>query len=140
MRSFNRNGTPRKGPFGSGPRAESRAFSNMGVTTAQKEGFNFSMRAIAASTNSRGVICLRCTRSACAVASRSGSSSFKLIHSSSQTRCRKLSVKRCEADVIVRNNVRPGFIWVGFEANARSEDVHIFVVIRERLLHVQDDL
>lgn len=49
--------------------------------TVLSAGFRRSMRAIAASTNSMGFTCLRCTRSACAVALRSASSSERDIDS-----------------------------------------------------------
>jgi hypothetical protein len=49
--------------------------------TALSAGFRGSMRAIAASTNSMGFTCLRCTRSACAVPLRSASSTERDIDS-----------------------------------------------------------
>src|SRR5215472_7123212 len=75
--SLRRNGTPRNGPLGkSGETAAFRASSNSGVITALSVGLSRSMRAIAASTNSRGVSSRRRTSSACAVASIVESSSM----------------------------------------------------------------
>ncbi len=73
--SLSRNGTPRNGPSGSGPAAVARADSNRGVITALSAGFRASIRAMAASTSSVGVISPRRTRSACAVASSHASAS-----------------------------------------------------------------
>src|SRR5213593_718323 len=70
MRSFSRNGTPRKGPSGSAREAASaRAFSKRGMMTAFSSGLVRSMRAIAASTSKTGLAVPRRTSSACAVAS-----------------------------------------------------------------------
>src|SRR5438094_518664 len=56
MRSFSRNGTPRKGPSGSAREAASaRAFSKRGMMTAFSPGLVRSMRAIAASTSRAGL-------------------------------------------------------------------------------------
>ena len=68
-RSFSRNGTPRNGPSGSVPAASRRAASNRSWITALISGFTFSMRSMAASTNSRGDTFPSRTSAACAVAS-----------------------------------------------------------------------
>src|ERR1700679_1893677 len=62
-------GTPRKGPSGSDPAASARARSNSGWMTAFSSGFNFSIRAMAPSTNSAGEASPFRTSSAWAVAS-----------------------------------------------------------------------
>src|SRR5437763_1497555 len=72
-----RKGTPRKGPSGrSGAAASARAFSKRWMIPAFSCGFTRSMRAIAASTSSRGLTWRWRTSSACAVASRRASSSL----------------------------------------------------------------
>src|SRR5205823_1303232 len=77
MRSFSRNGTPRKGPSGSAREAASaRAFSKRGMMTAFSPGLVRSMRAIAASTSRAGLAVPRRTSSACAVASSQARSSL----------------------------------------------------------------
>src|SRR5438094_7441113 len=77
MRSFSRNGTPRKGPSGSAREAASaRAFSKRGMMTAFSSGLVRSMRAIAASTSRAGLAVPRRTSSACAVASSQARSSL----------------------------------------------------------------
>jgi len=68
-RSFSKNGTPEKGPSAGATAASARARSNIGVTTALSLGFRLSMRAIAASTSSRGLTDFSRTSAACAVAS-----------------------------------------------------------------------
>src|SRR6185369_4162571 len=68
-------GTPRKGPSGSVPAAAARAFSKSGMITALSVGLRRSMRAIAASTISSGVVLRLRISSAWAVASRKASSS-----------------------------------------------------------------
>src|SRR3989442_3552814 len=77
MRSFSRNGTPRKGPSGSAREAASaRAFSKRGMMTAFSWGLVRSMRRIAASTSSAGLAFPRRTSSACALASSRARSSL----------------------------------------------------------------
>src|SRR2546425_2352942 len=77
MRSFSRNGTPRKGPSGSvGEAASARAFSKRGMMTAFSSGLVRSMRTIAASTSSAGLAFPRRTSSACALASNQARSSL----------------------------------------------------------------
>src|SRR5439155_21456202 len=77
MRSFSRNGTPRKGPSGSAREAASaRAFSKRGMMTAFSSGLVRSMRRIAASTSSAGLAFPRRTSSACALASSQARSSL----------------------------------------------------------------
>jgi hypothetical protein len=72
-----RRGTDRRA--GSARPASRRAFSKSGVMTAFKRGFSFSMRAIAASTSSRGLARRVRTSSAWAVASRSARSDVGLV-------------------------------------------------------------
>src|SRR5205809_3110779 len=77
MRSFSRNGTPRKGPSGNAREAASaRAFSKRGMMTAFSSGLVRSMRRIAASTSSAGLAVPRRTSSACALASSQARSSL----------------------------------------------------------------
>ena len=76
-RSLRRNGTPANGPWPTGRAAASRARSNIGVTTALRDGLSRSIRAMAASTSSIGRTSQRRTRSACAVASSVVKSSMR---------------------------------------------------------------
>src|SRR5205809_2303190 len=77
MRSFSRNGTPRKGPSGNAREAASaRAFSKRGMMTAFSSGLVRSMRRIAASPSSAGLAFPRRTSSACALASSQARSSL----------------------------------------------------------------
>ena len=69
-RSLIRIGTPRNGPSAAASQV-SRACSYIGMTTAPSSGLWRSIRAIAASTSSRGVAAPLRISSACAVASRS---------------------------------------------------------------------
>src|SRR5436190_23558045 len=77
MRSFSRNGTPRKGPSGSAREAASAgASSRRGMMTPFSSGLVRSLRAIAASTSRAGLAVPRRTSSACAVASSQARSSL----------------------------------------------------------------
>ena len=68
-KSFNRKGTPLKGPSGSAPLAFSRARSKSSATNALICGLTLVIRSMAASTSSIGVTSPLATSSACPVAS-----------------------------------------------------------------------
>src|SRR5438093_11646743 len=89
MSAYCSNGTPRMNPLGSaGEAARAGAFSKSGMMSAFSSRSSLSIRAIAASTSSTGLTFRRCTRSACAVASRNANSS--LIHARYDGRTRKV--------------------------------------------------
>src|SRR5262249_28924270 len=73
--SFMSVGTPRNGPWGSGPAAAARARSRAGCTTQPRSESIRDTRAMAASTSSAGEIAPSCTSRAWAVASRRARSS-----------------------------------------------------------------